>query len=174
MIVPSKAALLSLLITDAPGIAAFAPNLPNRYVQVKSKHVLSTRVFATVEKDEAAVDAPDHMPELRDIAPTIDAKSSNTAFLRYMSDHAFSLANNAQYWNERAQSLLSWEHYPFTAENCEGVITGGFEHGDVAWFSGAKLNVCFNAIDRHVQNGKANKVAMVRVSFNFILRDVFS
>lgn len=162
--VSQRAALISLLLTEWAGVAAFAPSLANRNVQVQSDHILATRLFATVEKVEASADAPDHMPELRDIAPTIGAKTSNTAFLRYKSDYAFSLANNAQYWNERAQTLLSWEHYPFTPENFEGVVTGGFEHGDVAWFSGAKLNVCYNAIDRHVQNGKANHVAMVSIS----------
>jgi hypothetical protein len=151
-----KAALTALLIAGA-GIEAFAPNL------VKSGRVLSLRLLATVEKDEAATDAPDHMPELREVAPTFDAKPLNTAFERYKSEYERSLSQNAQYWNERAQSLLSWDHYPYTPESCDGVITGGFHYGDVAWFSGAKLNVCFNAIDRHVQNGKADQVAMVSI-----------
>lgn len=171
--VSQRAALISLLLTEWAGVAAFAPSLANRNVQVQSDHIVATRLFATVEKVEASADAPDHMPELRDIAPTIGAKTSNTAFLRYKSDYAFSLANNAQYWNERAQTLLSWEHYPFTPENCEGVVTGGFEHGDVAWFSGAKLNVCYNAIDRHVQNGKANHVAMVSISCNLFFTSLW-
>ncbi len=40
-------------------------------------------------------------------------------------------------------------------------MTGGFEFGDVAWFPGAKLNICSNAIDWHVQRGKAQDVAMI-------------
>ena len=57
--------------------------------------------------------------------------------------------------------LLTWDHYPYDENNCDGIMTGGFEHGDVAWFPGAKMNICANAIDRHVQNGKANDIAMI-------------
>lgn len=28
-------------------------------------------------------------------------------------------------------------------------MQGGFEHGDVRWFAGGKLNVAYNALDRH-------------------------
>lgn len=148
-----------LFIAGGDKIAAFVPT--KQHVRHRSKGAVPHIISATVEKDDAAIDAPDHMPELREIAPTFDAKTSNTSFERYKSDHARSLTNNAQYWNERAQSLLTWDHYPYSSENCDGVMTGGFEYGDIAWFSGAKLNVCYNAIDRHVQNGKANQVAMV-------------
>lgn len=104
------------------------------------QHVSSVRLLATVAtKDDDVIDAPDHMPELREIAPTFDAKTSNTAFERYKSDYARSLASNAQYWNERAQSLISWDHYPF-GENCDGIVTGGFEHGDIAWFPGGEID----------------------------------
>ena len=119
------------------------------------QHVPITRLGSSVEKDETAIDAPDHMPELREIAPTFDAKSANTAFERYKSDYANSLSRNAEYWGQRAEALLSWD------KKWDSVLTGGFEHGDIAWFSGGKLNVCYNAIDRHVHSGKADQIAMV-------------
>lgn len=106
-------------------------------------------------------DVPDHMPDLEDIAPLYDAKSENTALKRYKSDYVFSLSKNKQYWNKRATDLITWDNYPFDESSCDGIMTGGFEYGDVAWFPGAKLNVCSNAIDRHVQNGKANDIAMI-------------
>mmetsp|Transcript_36142 Transcript_36142/g.82526 ORF Transcript_36142/g.82526 Transcript_36142/m.82526 type:complete len:716 (-) Transcript_36142:16-2163(-) len=91
-----------------------------------------------------------------------DSKTTNTLLERYRSDHKYSLSNNAAYWNRRATDLLTWEHYPYDENNLDGVMTGGFEHGDVAWFNGAKLNMCYNAIDRHVLNpATANKVAMI-------------
>ena len=93
--------------------------------------------------------------------PTYDAKSKNTSLERYKSDYAYSLSENKKYWNKRAMDLLTWDHYPYDENNCDGIMTGGFEHGDVAWFPGAKMNICANAIDRHVQNGKANDVAMI-------------
>ena len=60
-----------------------------------------------------------------------DSKTTNTLLERYKSDHAYSLSNNAAYWNQRATDLLTWEHYPYDENNLEGVMTGGFEHGDV-------------------------------------------
>ncbi|KAL7536934.1 hypothetical protein ACHAXR_007488 [Thalassiosira sp. AJA248-18] len=123
---------------------------------------VATEPATTVENaSDDADDAPDHMPELQDIAPTYPAKSTNTALERYKSDYALSLSENKQYWNKRAVDLITWDHYPFDENNCDGIMTGGFEYGDVAWFPGAKLNLCANAIDRHVQNGKANDVAMI-------------
>ena len=129
--------------------------LPNSALKV-----VSTK--PAVEKVDGSDDeAPDHMPEMQDIAPTYRAKSSNTNLERYKSDYSYSLTENKKYWNKRATELLTWDHYPYDENNCEGVMTGGFEHGDVAWFAGAKMNICFNAIDRHVQNGKADHIAMI-------------
>jgi hypothetical protein len=106
-------------------------------------------------------DAPERMPEIEEIAPTYDTKSTHH-FDRYKLDHAKSVSHNAQYWNKRATDLLTWDHYPFDNNNCEGVMTGGFEHGDVTWFAGARMNICYNAIDRHVQDPtKKNQVAMI-------------
>ena len=31
-----------------------------------------------------------------------------------------------------------------------------FENGSIKWFDGAKLNVSYNCLDRHVQNGKGD------------------
>jgi acetyl-CoA synthetase len=41
------------------------------------------------------------------------------------------------------------------------VRDGGFEEGDVRWFSGGKLNVSYNCIDRHVENGRGDQVAII-------------
>lgn len=53
-----------------------------------------------------------------------------------------------------ATELLEWDQ-PFTC-----VTSGGFEHGDVAWFSGGKLNVSYNCVDRHAQK-TPNKTAII-------------
>ena len=137
--------------------------LPNYALKVVSTE-------PAVEKVDGSDDeAPDHMPEMQDIAPTYGAKSSNTNLERYKSDFSYSLTENKKYWNSRATELLTWDHYPYDENNCEGVMTGGFEHGDVAWFAGAKMNICFNAIDRHVQNGKADHIAMIWEGGEYIL-----
>lgn len=42
-------------------------------------------------------------------------------------------------------------------------LQGDFQYGDVTWFAGGKLNLCYNAIDRHVREGshKADQIALV-------------
>jgi acetyl-CoA synthetase len=122
-------------------------------------NVANELILKTVDNDQDA--PPDHMPEMEEIALTYPAKSENTALERYISDYALSLTKNKQYWNKRAAELITWDYYPFDENNCDGVMTGGFKFGDVAWFPGAKMNICANAIDRHVQNGKAHEVAMI-------------
>lgn len=166
----SSAAFLPILLLSTCEIDAFVP-VPSSTMRsiLRPNFALKVATESAVGADKAAIgnsggdegDAPDHMPDLEDIAPFYDAKSENTALERYKADYDRSLSMNKQYWNKRANDLITWDHYPYDESNCEGILTGGFEFGDIAWFSGAKLNVCANAIDRHVQNGKANDIAMI-------------
>lgn len=66
-----------------------------------------------------------------------------------------------------AKESLSWFH-PFE-QTCnidlsQSSSTGSFpNNGDIRWFTGGKLNLSYNCIDRHVQRGEkyANKVALI-------------
>ena len=168
MVAPvSKAALLLTSCLSCNGLDAFIHSLDRGRIFRPSAKSIALNVAAeptasvrtTVDKGDDAT--PDHMPELHEIALKYPAKTENTALERYKSDYALSLSKNKQYWNKRATELITWDHYPYDEYNCDGIMTGGFEFGDVAWFPGAKMNVCANAIDRHVQSGKANDVAMI-------------
>ena len=50
---------------------------------------------------------------------------------------------------------LDW-FAPFTK-----VQSGSFEEGNVAWFLNGKLNVAYNCVDRHVEAGRGDKVAII-------------
>ena len=177
-----KIALLALLQLSGYGLDAFIlPSTSSSFGRPSLSYTLpnSALKVATepaVEKVDSGDDeAPDHMPEMQDIAPTYSAKSSNTNLERYKSDFSYSLSENKKYWNKRATELLTWDHYPYDENNCEGVMTGGFEHGDVSWFAGAKMNICFNAIDRHVQNGgKADHIAMIWEGGKYMILSIFN
>ena len=69
--------------------------------------------------------------------------------------HAESIKDPESFWAQQAKERLDW-FVPFT-----NTLSGDFTAGDVAWFEGGKLNVCYNAIDRHVLAGKGNQVAMI-------------
>ncbi|KAG8168563.1 hypothetical protein KVR01_001312 [Diaporthe batatas] len=64
-----------------------------------------------------------------------------------------SLSDPDAFWARQARDLLEWDT-PF-----KKVHHGGFEHGDMAWFAGGKLNACVNCLDRHAfQN--SDKIAI--------------
>jgi acetyl-CoA synthetase len=83
-----------------------------------------------------------------------DAKTF-TQMRKYEAEHARSVANPSAFWKSKAEHFLDWEQ-PF-----QSVMDGTLTDGDVTWFQGGKLNVCYNAIDRHVQSGRADQVAMI-------------
>jgi acetyl-CoA synthetase len=90
------------------------------------------------------------------VEPLYDAKAIS-AFDKYKRDYAESIAKPVHFWAEKARDLLDWER-PFDPHS---VMRGSMEHGDITWFAGGKLNVCYNALDRHVNAKNANELAMI-------------
>jgi len=99
--------------------------------------------------------------EPHETSPIHDPITSSN-FESYQKEHAESInpETRKKYWTRQAQELLDWFSFPFP-DNGEGAIEGSFEKGDVTFFASAKLNVCYNAIDRHVNEGKGDKVAII-------------
>ena len=60
------------------------------------------------------------------------------------------------FWLEQAQAI-DWDVAPTQAL---------FERGDdlYEWYADAKVNGCYNAVDRHVENGRADQVAIIHDS----------
>ncbi|CAG8501982.1 16118_t:CDS:2 [Acaulospora colombiana] len=73
---------------------------------------------------------------------------------RYKELYQESIANPTEFWGKHANEFLHWDK-PF-----ENVLSGGFEHGDVFWFKGGKLNASYNCVDRHAIKDP-NKVAII-------------
>ena len=65
-----------------------------------------------------------------------------------------SVENPDEFWAEQAGELLYW-HQPW-----KEVSGGDFSNSDVKWFSGAKLNVAYNCIDRHLEK-RAQQTAII-------------
>jgi len=86
-----------------------------------------------------------------------DAKT-NLGMEQYKQLYKESIEDPSKFWSEKAKDLLDW-YVDFDEKT---PMTGGFEHGDVSWFAGGKLNVCYNAIDRHcLDSSKSNDIALV-------------
>ena len=85
------------------------------------------------------------------------AVTDNRKLEDYKERYAASIRDPAAFWGTQATERLHWYH-PF-----DQVLQGNFAQGDVAWFTGGKLNVCYNAVDRHCLSSPdgGDKVAMV-------------
>ncbi|MFV0423676.1 acetate--CoA ligase [Oleidesulfovibrio sp.] len=59
------------------------------------------------------------------------------------------------FWGKRATDLLDW-FQPF-----DRVLDADMHKPDIKWFTGGKLNVSYNCIDRHLTRGRRNKAAII-------------
>lgn len=71
----------------------------------------------------------------------------------YDAMHQTSLENPHAFWDEQAKRYVSWE------SSWEKTMEGDFKHANIAWFVGAKLNACYNCVDRHLPK-HADKIAL--------------
>ena len=92
-----------------------------------------------------------------DVVNGVDVYPPNaqSAFDRYKETNQQSIDDPEGFWEEKAYEFLDWE------TDFDSVLEGSMEHGDIRWFSGGKLNVAYNAIDRHVINGRGDQVALL-------------
>src|SRR6478752_1803098 len=75
---------------------------------------------------------------------------------RYHEVHARSLADPEGFWAEAAREI-DWIE---PAKKVFDPSMGAYGR----WFAGAVVNTCYNALDRHVANGRADQVALIHDS----------
>lgn len=59
------------------------------------------------------------------------------------------------FWAERAEELLTWD------KKWNNVLDYDFDRPEIKWFEGGKLNASANCLDRHIENGRRNKAALI-------------
>ena len=75
---------------------------------------------------------------------------------RYREVHARSLADPEGFWAEAAREIDWIEPAKKIFDPSVGIYG--------RWFTGAVVNTCYNALDRHVAGGRANQVALIHDS----------
>jgi acetyl-CoA synthetase len=85
----------------------------------------------------------------------VTAPSLESAYQEYQDAYLESIVDPETFWEDKAYEYLDW----FT--EFDAVTTGSFLKGDITWFTNGQLNLCYNAIDRHVLNGDGDKVAVI-------------
>ena len=73
---------------------------------------------------------------------------------RYAAVHRRSLENPTAFWGEAATGI-DWDH-PY-----DQVLATVDESPGYRWFAGGKLNTCHNALDRHIDAGRGERVALI-------------
>ena len=72
---------------------------------------------------------------------------------KYLESYEQSLNNPEDFWREAAKAV-DWDQ-PATK------ILDDSNAPMYRWFTGGKLNTCYNALDRHVENGRADQAALI-------------
>jgi propionyl-CoA synthetase len=72
-----------------------------------------------------------------------------------------SIANPEAFWSRQAEHLY-WHKKPSRAlTTTTKTLPGGISHPHWSWFPGGEINTSYNCIDRHVQAGNGNHVAII-------------
>jgi Acetyl-coenzyme A synthetase N-terminus/AMP-binding enzyme len=156
----------SIISTSTSGSTTNSSSSIKRKASVMSSSETNNDVAEATE-DHHAHDIPLVVPPI--VHNTDPTNSEVTSLEQYQARYAQSIANPAAFWAAQAQKRLTWYHNPYDTSKTTTLssttplscLSGGFEHGDVTWFAGAKLNVCYNTIDRHVENGKGDDIAIL-------------
>src|SRR5215467_13178364 len=72
---------------------------------------------------------------------------------RYQQEFRRSLAQPDQFWRD-ASGLIDWYTEP-------SVVLDRSNPPFYRWFAGGMLNTCFNAVDRHVRDGRGDQPALI-------------
>src|SRR5215467_3815537 len=75
---------------------------------------------------------------------------------RYHEVHARSLADPEGFWAEAANEIDWIEPAKKVFDPAQGIYG--------RWFAGAVVNTCYNALDRHVERGRAGQTALIHDS----------
>ncbi len=74
----------------------------------------------------------------------------------YREVYQSSKENSEQFWLDAAKAI-DWDQFPTKALNDANAPL-------YEWFTDGMVNTCYNAVDRHVENGRANQTAIIHDS----------
>jgi len=93
----------------------------------------------------------------------------------YEKTYADSIADRDAFWAEKAERII-W------SKKWDSVGEFDFINANIKWFEGGKLNMSYNCLDRHVEAGKGDRIALIwegnnpsedrRFSYSELLRKV--
>ena len=108
------------------------------------------------------IDQPDRktisniLEEKRSFAPPPEfgRRAKINSIEEYKIIYDISMENTELFWAEKAAEQVWFKKW-------DTVLKEDFAEGKHEWFVGGKINVCYNCLDRHVENGKKDKIALL-------------
>ena len=107
--------------------------------------------------------------------PKISERAHISSLEQYGELYKRSINDPIEFWEEIAQRL-DW-YKPWNK-----VREFDFVNGEIDWFSGGELNACYNCIDRHINEGHGEDIAIIwegndpnqsrKFSYNDLLKEV--
>ncbi|MCF7957729.1 MAG: acetate--CoA ligase [Phycisphaerae bacterium] len=76
-------------------------------------------------------------------------------FAQYQEMYKKSIDNPEGFWAEQAEKYVTWY------KKWDNVLEWDFVDANIKWFEGAKLNVSYNCLDRHVEAGHGDQTALI-------------
>ncbi len=73
---------------------------------------------------------------------------------QYLAMYDRSVNDPDGFWSEQADIFIDWYDKP------QRVVKADFAAGNVSWFAGGQLNICYNCIDRHLPE-RATQTAII-------------
>lgn len=138
--------LAALLVNCFTNSYAFSNSLPSPFVNPRQITKLSSATEETSSSSSDTEDAPKTFKDHEHAESLVyDPISINTSFSSYKAKYAESIADPSAFWAKEAKRLTWFQDPP----KDQSAIHGDLINGDVKFFQGGKLNVCYNAIDRH-------------------------
>ncbi len=94
----------------------------------------------------------------------------------YQTNYQESVVNPNKFWKKQAEKL-SWIKKPTIIKNTS------FKDGvEIKWFEDGQLNICYNCVDRHIEDGKGENIAIIwegdnpsqskKITYNELLKEV--
>ena len=85
----------------------------------------------------------------------ISSKAYVKDMKKYQEMYDESIKHPDKFWGKIGEEYVSWY------QKWKKVCDYNFKTAQIKWFEGAKLNVSYNCLDRHVENGHGNDLALI-------------
>ena len=73
----------------------------------------------------------------------------------YRQIYERSIRDPESFWADQAEQRITWFEKWHTVQQCD------YHKAEIAWYLGGKLNACYNCVDRHVENGRGDDIALI-------------